>query len=91
MHTIFITHMGNCVMGATPVHVQCSPSITLCLGSIGMDSVISESCNKGIILQRNYRKITILWSLSFDSFVKFHGKKLWEPQHNCVISKSMLE
>ena len=26
---------------------QCSPFKTLCLGSIGMDHVISESCYKG--------------------------------------------
>ena len=36
------------------------PCMKLCLGSIGMDCVISESCyNRGTILQRNYRKITI--------------------------------
>ena len=29
-----------------------------------------------IILQRNYKKMTILpWSFSYNSFVKFHGKK----------------
>ena len=36
------------------------------------DLVISELCYKGIILQRNSRKMTILWSFSFNSFVKFH-------------------
>ena len=46
-----------------------------------MDSGISESCYKGIILQRNYRKTTILWSFSYYSFVKFHDH---------VISKSVL-
>ena len=50
---------------------------------------VSELCYKGTILQRNYRKITILWSFSCNSFVKFHGKKIWEPQHDSVISKSM--
>ena len=39
--------------------ILCSPFITLCLGSIGIDSVIGELCYKGIILQRNYRKMTI--------------------------------
>ena len=39
------------------------------------------SC-KGTILQRNYRKATILWSFSYNSFVKFHGEKIWEPQHD---------
>ena len=33
--------------------------ITLFLGSIGMDDVISELSYKGNILQRNYRKMTI--------------------------------
>ena len=32
------------------VHVQGSPFITLCLGSIELDGVISEPCYKGIIL-----------------------------------------
>ena len=43
-------------------------------GSIGMDHVISELCYKGTILQRNYRKMTIVWSFFYTSFVKFHGK-----------------
>ena len=29
------------------------------LGSIGIDNVIIESCYKGTIFQRNYRKMTI--------------------------------
>ena len=36
-----------------------SPFITLCLGSIEMDRVISEPCYNGIILWRNDRKMTI--------------------------------
>ena len=50
----------------------------------------SEPCYKGIPLQSNYRKMTILWSFSCNYFVKFHGKKIWEPQHDHVtgISKS---
>ena len=32
----------------------------ICLEVIGMDLVISDSCHKGTILQRNYRKMTIL-------------------------------
>ena len=39
-----------------------------------MDSVISESCYTGTILQRNYRKMTILWSFPYNSFVKFQVK-----------------
>ena len=40
--------------------VHGSPFITLCLGSIELDCVISEPCYKGIISYRNYRKI-IIW------------------------------
>ena len=29
---------------------------------------------KGTILLRNYRKMTMLWSFSYNSFVKFCGK-----------------
>ena len=57
--------------------IQCSPFITLCLVSIGLDHYISESCYKGTILLRNNRKMTISWSFSYNSFVKFHGKKIW--------------
>ena len=60
------------------------------LESIGMDRVLSESCYKGTILQKKYRKMTIKWSFSYISFVKFHGKKNWELQHDRNISKSML-
>ena len=41
------------------------------------------------ILQRNDRKMTILWSSSNLSFVKFHGVKFREPQHDHVISISV--
>ena len=40
-----------------------------------MDHVISEVCYKGTILQRNNRKMTISWSFSYNSFVKFCGKR----------------
>ena len=52
--------------------VQCSPFVTLCLGSIGMDHVLSKSCYKETILQRTYRKMTISWSFSYNSIAKFH-------------------
>ena len=39
----------------------------------------SEPCYKRKMLQRSYRKMTIKWSFSYNSFVKFHGKKIWEP------------
>ena len=71
--------------------LQCHLVITLCLRSIGMDRVISGSCYKGTILQKKYRKMTIKWSFSYNSFVKFHGKIIWLPQHDCVISKSVLK
>ena len=46
---------------------------------------------KGTILQRNYRKMTILWSFSYNSFVITKSMvKIWEPQHDCVISESVL-
>ena len=50
----------------------------------------TESCHEGTILHRNYRKLTMQWSFSYNSFVKFHGKKIWEPQHDHVIFKSLL-
>ena len=56
-----------------------------------VDCVISELCYKGTILQRNYRKMTILWSFSCNSFVKFQGKKMGATTRQCyhVISKSV--
>ena len=62
------------VMGLI-VTVHSLYKLTLCLGSIGMDSVISESCYKRAILQRTDRKMTITWSFSYNSFVKFYGRK----------------
>ena len=50
-----------------------------------MGHVVSELCHKGTIYKRIIRK----WSFSYNSFVKFHGKKILEPQHDCVISKSI--
>ena len=41
--------------------IHCSPFIMLYLGSIGMEHVISESYYKRTILQRNYRKMTIVY------------------------------
>ena len=59
------------------IHLQSSPFKTLCLGSIGMDCVISELCYSGTILQSNYLKSTILisWSFSYNYFLKFHSKE----------------
>ena len=69
--------------------VQCTPFIMISVASIGMDCIIDKSCCEGTILQRNYRKMTISWSFSYNSFVKFHGIKKWEAQ-NHVIPKSVL-
>ena len=41
-----------------------------------MDHYISELCYKGTILQRNNRKMTIKWSFSCNSFVKYYGKNM---------------
>ena len=41
-----------------------------------MDSVISRPGYKWTILQKNDRKMTIKWSFSYNSFVKFRGKKI---------------
>ena len=29
--------------------------------------------------------MTILWSFSYNFFVKFHGNKIWEPHNLCYI------
>ena len=42
---------------------------------------MSFSGYKGTILQMNYRKMTILLSFSYKSFIKFHVKNIWEPQY----------
>ena len=46
-------------------------------------------CYKGTVLQRNYRTMTISWSfhfpIHFNSFVKFHGKNICEPQHDYYV------
>ena len=71
--------------------VQCNLFIALCFGSIEMDHVISEPCYKRTILQWNYRKMTILWSFSYNFLLnKVRGEKIWEPQRDHVISKSVL-
>ena len=57
-----------------------------------MNPEIKGPFYKGIIRKRavlwNYRKMTILWSFSYNSFVKFHGKNISEPKHDHVISKN---
>ena len=41
---------------------------------------VSEACYKGAFLERYYRKMTISWSFSYSSFVKFHDRKKLETQ-----------
>ena len=48
-----------------------------------MDHVISEMCYKGTILQRNYRKMTILWSFFYSYFVNSMVKK--HGSHNMTV------
>ena len=57
-------------------------------------TLISESFYKGTISQRNYRKMPIEWSFSYNSFVKFHINKILEaivlypnPYYNKVCYK----
>ena len=40
-----------------------------------MEHIINELIYNGTIKQRNYRKITISWSFSYNFFAKFHDKK----------------
>ena len=57
----FMAVLVSCKTDEDPIksEVQGSPFITPCLGSIELDRVISELCYKGIILYRNFKKMTI--------------------------------
>ena len=58
--------------------------------SIWMDGVISKWCCKEIILQRNYRKMTI----SYNTIVKFQGKNgIWDSEEVlcCVIKREFFD
>ena len=35
--------------------------------------------------------MTIQWSFSYYSFVKFHGKEIWEPQNDRFITKCVIK
>ena len=64
--------------------LKLSPAFVIqCLGSIGMDCVISELCYVGTILQRNFRKMTITWSFSYNCCVKLLRKKF--GSHNMTV------
>ena len=58
------------------IRIQCSPFIMVYLEPIGMGHIISKLCYNGTILQRNYRKMIMEWSFSYNSFVIFHGKTM---------------
>ena len=55
--------------------------------------VISESCYKVTFTkdERNYRKMTISSSFFYNSSVKCHGEQIWEPQHDNILSISMIQ
>ena len=48
-----------------------------------MEHVISESCNIETILLKNYRKLSMKWSFSYNSLVTLHGKKT--RSHNITV------
>ena len=54
-----------------------------------MDCAYSQLVIEGQFCKRNYRKMTISWSFSYNSFVKSHGEK-WDAQHVCAMSESVL-
>ena len=58
LQALRVQDLGNFEL--SPMLIQCSNLITLCLGSTGMDHVIYESGYKETILQKKYRKMT--WS-----------------------------
>ena len=49
--------------------------IMLCFRSLGKDCILRESSYEGTILQRNYKKMTMEWSFSYNSLVKFNYEK----------------
>ena len=57
---------------------------------IGIHCVISEPCYKGTILQRNYKKMTIPFHGHFPVISSKIQCSIGEPQHDRVISKSMV-
>ena len=44
-------------------NLQCSPYITLCLGSTEMEHVLSEPCYKGTVLQRDNRNFMVIFPI----------------------------
>ena len=62
---------GHCNKGQS--HYKGSPFRMLCMEFIGMDEVIREKCHKEVIL----------WSFSYNSFIKSHGEKI--GSHNMTV------
>ena len=60
------TFISNLATGSFLVPMTGHPFLTLCLGSIGMACVITESCYKGVFFTKE------LWG-NDHTFVKFHG------------------
>ena len=74
--------------GAAKIQVHCSLIITLCLRSIKeWTMLVVDLVIKGQFYKMSYFKMTMKCSFSNNSFVKFHDKRIWEPQHDRVISK----
>ena len=69
--------------------LQCGPFCNIMLGVHRNGMYHSESCYKGTILQRNYRKMTIMVIFLY-LLGKISWQKNWEPQHDCFISKYVL-
>ena len=74
-----VNMIGN-VQSHQNSHVSHYSAVKICLWSIV--SLIIESCYKKK-LHRNNRKTAILWSFSYNSFVKFYGKK--NGSHNTTV------
>ena len=56
-----------------------------------MTLLYPNMCNKRCVIKGHfYKELTNSWSLSYNSFVKIHSKKILESQHDCVISNSVL-
>ena len=66
-----IRTLGSSLVRLEESIIDIQSFIMLCLGSLGMNCVIRKLCYKGTISLR-----------LLNSFVKFHGKKIWGPQRD---------
>ena len=63
------------------------------LSQLSLYSAVLHSLRDGPcyhFIKGQFNKVTMNCLFSFKSIVKSHGKKTWEPQHNCVLSKSVI-